>query len=301
MSNGSEAILPLVQRDLCSRGLATDPTNNLFTATAGDFAKACQTIADHEAPRIVIVTGFTIPSADPPCGETDGPLGALHLARAFSSLNIPVTIATDGTTVMALRAGIAAAGLAQSVPVMELPVHQADYRSLIRTECGEFNFLIALERVGPNRDGRCYSMRGRDMTELTRPAHVLFEPPRHAVSIGIGDGGNEIGMGKIPIETIKRNIPQGDRVACRVPTDFLIVAGISNWGAYALSAGVLHARHAVPAVGLFDPMIERQLLTTMIAAGPLIDGVTGKSTFTVDGLNFDDYVAVLSQIGATFL
>src|SRR5258707_3766177 len=59
---------------------------------------------------------------------------------------------------------------------------------------------------------------------------------------GIGDGGNEIGMGKIPWDVIRRNIPNGGLVACRVPTDHLIVCGVSNWGAYGLAAGVAFFR-----------------------------------------------------------
>ena len=45
-------------------------------------------------------------------------------------------------------------------------------------------------------------------------------------------------MGKIPWDVIRRNVPNGGLIACRVPTDHLIVAGVSNWGAYALAAGV---------------------------------------------------------------
>ena len=45
-------------------------------------------------------------------------------------------------------------------------------------------------------------------------------------------------MGKIPWDVIRRNIPRGGLVACRVPADHLIVCGISNWGAYGLAAGV---------------------------------------------------------------
>ena len=107
--------------------------------------------------------------------------------------------------------------------------------------------LIALERVGPSRAGRCYSMRGRDITDHMAPAHRLFEKERgHTAltTIGIGDGGNEIGMGKIPSDVIGRNIPNGELIACRVPTDHLIVCGVSNWGAYALAAGVALAARA---------------------------------------------------------
>ena len=45
-------------------------------------------------------------------------------------------------------------------------------------------------------------------------------------------------MGKMSWDVIRRNIPNGGLVACRVPADQLIVCGVSNWGAYGLAAGV---------------------------------------------------------------
>jgi hypothetical protein len=276
--------------------LQTDPINNLITATTGDFAHACQAIAGRRQARLTIVTGFTIPSADPPCGETDGPLGALYVARALWPLGIPVTIATDGTTLNAMKAGVVAADLL--TPVVELPVDTIAFEAEFHKQVGTFNILLSIERVGPAADGRCYSMRGRDMTALTRPAHRLFTKPLPGVStIAIGDGGNEIGMGKIPAETIHRNIPEGDKVACRVPADRLIVAGISNWGAYALATGIRWLRHAPYDSTLFDATEERRLLRIMVEAGPLIDGVTLKRDMTVDGLSFENYSAPLQQMG----
>ena len=121
----------------------------------------------------------------------------------------------------------------------------------------------------------------------------MFEGPRDYVTIGIGDGGNEIGMGKVPFATICKNIPNGDAVACRTATDHLIVAGISNWGAYALAAGVMLLRGKVDA-GLFDVDRERQLLELLVERGPLVDGVTGQRTATVDGLAFDEYAKPLA-------
>src|SRR5262249_11983598 len=102
-----------------------------------------------------------------------------------------------------------------------------------------FTHLLALERVGPAGDGRCYTMRARDITEKMSPAQAMFgKGSGSQITIGIGDGGNEIGMGKIPHETIIKNIVNGELIHCRVATDHLIVAGVSNWGAYALAAGV---------------------------------------------------------------
>ena len=116
------------------------------------------------------------------------------------------------------------------------------------------------------------------------------------VRIGIGDGGNEIGMGKIPHSTIVKNIPNGREIHCRVPTDHLIVAGVSNWGAYALAAGVYALRGIKPPHDLFNPARERAILELMVRTGPLVDGVTGGQTATVDGLTWDEYAKPLARI-----
>jgi hypothetical protein len=82
-----------------------------------------------------------------------------------------------------------------------------------------------------------------------------------------------------------------------VPTDHLIVAGVSNWGAYGLAAGVRLLRGAPHDPALFDPQRERELLEIMVERGPLVDGVSGQRTATVDGLPFDRYAQVLERIG----
>jgi hypothetical protein len=133
------------------------------------------------------------------------------------------------------------------------------------------------------------------------PGHLIFEYASQRASpittIGIGDGGNEIGMGKIRWDVIRRNIPNGGLIACRVPTDYLIVAGVSNWGAYGLAAGVRLLRGVPFDPELFDVERERELLRIMVEQGPLVDGVTGRQTVSVDGLDFDRYADVLRRIG----
>ena len=120
---------------------------------------------------------------------------------------------------------------------------------------------------------------------------------RGTITLAIGDGGNEIGMGKIPHETIVKNIPNGDLIHCRVPADYLIVAGVSNWGAYALAAGVFVLRDEKPPAGPLRPGPARNaILEVMVREGPLVDGVTGKQTATVDGLSWDEYIAPFNRI-----
>ena len=116
-------------------------------------------------------------------------------------------------------------------------------------------------------------------------------------SIGVGDGGNEIGMGKIPWEVIATNITNGATIACRVPTHHLIVAGTSNWGAYALAAGIVFLKGHEEAIRLFDADREAHLWQAVLEKGMLVDGVTGRRELSVDGLPWSDYRQTLDAIG----
>jgi D-glutamate cyclase len=326
----------LIQVDAGQRGLRTDPGDNLITACSNDFADACRSLAGAAQAKLLIVTGFYIVDAPTPCGETDGPLGALFLARALQPLGVEVILATDTFCLEALRTGLEACQMLDQVGLLELPNIAWDEQGYedqvfggVGRSSAPLTHLLAIERVGPShttksvkaqlknmsetlvlfqddvwpeqRD-RCYSMSGRDLTPYMSPAHLLFEEaPRHeppVVTLGIGDGGNEIGMGKIPWDVIRRNIRGGSKIACRVPVDHLIVAGVSNWGAYALAAGVRALRGAAFDAELFSVERERQLLEMMVEFGPLVDGVTKQRTTTVDGLTWEQYAAVMDQIAA---
>jgi len=331
----SEELLPrirdLIQEDVGNRGLRTDPDENLVSAFAGDFAAACRHLASHAQPVVGIVTGFYIPTAQPPCGETDGPLGAVFLARALVPLGIKVVLITDAFVTPALEAGIGLAGLRKSVPIVTLPeAHQFEtlspdtYWETVTGRTGALTHLISVERVGPSHSpdslraqgasaetlrlfeemltadhhDRYYTMRGRDITDRMSPAHLLFEAAAAAgvTTIGIGDGGNEIGMGKVPWDVIRRNVPGGGMVASRVATDFLIVCGVSNWGAYGLATGVRLLRGEAPDPGLYDLARERDILQGMVRRGPLVDGVSGEETDSVDGLPFERYAEPLARM-----
>jgi hypothetical protein len=324
------AIRSLIQEDVGRRGLRTDPAENLVSLSEGDLEAASASLAAAADPAVAVVTGFFIPHADPPCGETDGPLGAVFLARALVPQGVKVVLATDPFCARALEAGLAAAGLRKAVPIVRLPsaadagaLSVSDYWQHFAERAGRLTHLVALERAGPSHapwsvpppdqarflaevpaehHDRCQTMRGRDITTTMSPAHRLFEaaPQAGITTVGIGDGGNEIGMGKLPWDVIRRNIPRGAVTACRVPADHLIVCGVSNWGAYGLAAGVLLLRNARPGPDLFDVEREHELLRVMVEHGPLVDGVTGQPTVTVDGLPFEQYAAPLSRLAQLF-
>jgi hypothetical protein len=329
-----DSIRDLIKEDVGNRGLQAHPTDNLITACPEDFEAACRSLASTSNARAAIVTGFYIPHANPPCGETDGPLGALFLARALTPLGIQVVLATDSFCQKALEIGLATAGLRKTVPLVVLPsvemagpMSLTEYWDSFAERAGSITHLIALERVGPSftpeslqsqpgssisdvqqflaevpaeHHDRCHTMRGRDITSSMSPAHRLFEVAARQehgiITIGIGDGGNEIGMGKIPWSIIRRNIPNGGLVACRIPADHLIVCGVSNWGAYGLATGVQMLRDAPLDEALFNPEREKALLEVMVEKGPLVDGVSGLPTPTVDGLPDADYFKMLKLL-----
>jgi hypothetical protein len=325
-------IRDLIQEDIGQRGLRTDPGRNLINACAGDFAAACRSLATAANPAVAVVTGFWIPTAQPPGAETDGPLGAIFLARALTPLGVRVALLTDAFCRPALDAGLRACGMEKQVSLLTLPAPDRPWPTFLARgwlpfvrETFRATHLIALERVGPSHTDlsiqrqlgvgeslltflhevppehydRCHTMQGIDITERMSPAHLLFEAASavHGLTtIGIGDGGNEIGMGKIAWDIIRRNVPGGGLVACRVPTDYLLVCGISNWGAYGLGVGTWLSRGLRAPAELFDTERERGLLQRMVEQGPLVDGMTGRPTVTVDGVAFERYVEPLRRM-----
>jgi hypothetical protein len=189
--------------------------------------------------------------------------------------------------------------------------------------------LIYIERVGPNHTleslvagerrgkpplkefetilppgirNRCFSSRLEDITRFTAKTHFLLELAKRLnlpiESIGIGDRGNEIGAGKIPWDVFRQNSTTNREAvfSSRVRTDYLISCGISNWGGYALLAGVALAMGRLDILEKVTPEQEGIVLDYLVRHGPAIDGITGKQDHSVDGIEFDDYMRVIERI-----
>jgi hypothetical protein len=319
----------LIQRDVNRRGLASDPQENLITWCHGDFAAACRSLAEHRqrpGDTAMILTGFFIPSAG--AHETDGPLGSVFLAQVLARLGFEVLLVTDANATTPLNLAVRQLGLERHVKVN--PVYGAV--GFAEGDCGvpldRISHIICIERAGPShsltslhRQSRrgptpepeflsrvpvehwdhYHTMRGRIITDQMEPAHLLVDRMKAAlgdrlVTIGVGDGGNEIGMGKIPWEVIAKNIPGGDLVACRIPVEHNIVCGVSNWGAYALAAGVWHLRDRPFDSQLFSAEAEHELWKHVLAQSTLVDGMSGQRTLTVDGLEWEDYIQPLGEM-----
>ena len=91
--------------------------------------------------------------------------------------------------------------------------------------------IIAIERCGWTDDGMYRNMRGRDITPHNARIDHIFSGS--TPSVGVGDGGNEIGMGNLAEEVPK--IETLVRLPCVTTVDKLILASVSNWGGYLTS------------------------------------------------------------------
>ena len=256
--------------------IASDPAGrNIFGLVITDQLRlAAQSL--RLGRRVGIVSGFYIPQAGD--GETDGPPGAKALGGALHALGIEVDYITDHWCAPLFRA-------LDIEPLIE----PHDYVTRANP-----THLVSVERPGRGRDGRYRNMRGIDISATTFPLDDLFlEATRKGLTtIGVGDGGNEIGMGKVFAEAMS-TIDHGADIASTVATDFCIAAGVSNWGAYGLAGAlsVLSSRDLLPTADGCMRDIER-----VVRIGGAVDGVTHRREPTVDGLDLSVSIRMLENI-----
>ncbi|MDZ7342036.1 MAG: DUF4392 domain-containing protein [candidate division KSB1 bacterium] len=325
----------LIQTDLAGRGIHYVPGENLCTQTQGALWRAIQFLAEHPGGRVGIVTGFFIPEAKPPAPETDGPAGALFLARGLKRLGYAVDLITDEPCRRPLEQGrhFFAADL-ETINLLICPVVAnlaQQFQLRLLESPPPLDCLIAIERIGPCHTpmtflhqqpppddltrqmyasvgpgelaGNCLNMQGKSMDRVTAPLHELFDKANHSAgsiyTIGIGDGGNEIGMGSIPWKIIATNIRHGigAKIACSVATDATIVAGVSNWGAYALTAGLYaYLDRVANWQQLFARASETELMKIFYRTQSAVDGRLLKPAMSVDGIPWEVHLQVLGFI-----
>jgi len=242
---------------------------------------------------VVFCTGFF----DPPSmiDEMDGPLGAVALARMLcATLDITPVFLTEVANMDRMAKLAASLGLeildyelACTTPfkaaVMPLPINPDRARIEARrlcTDCAPVA-MLAIEKPAPCPRGRYHTGKGLDVTDTVGKVDYVFAEARARgiLTIGIGDGGNEVGMGNI-LGDIVRIVPTGDVIGTRVETDLLVVAAIANWGAYAIGATIAAALHMPEAIHSLEE--ERRLTGTAASLG-FIDPATGFANGWTDG------------------
>ena len=249
-----------------------------------DFCAAAARFLLQHAGTVLIATGFYVQRADAP--ETDGPPGALALGQALAALGSRVVYVSD-TYTAPLLADLAPSGTETiDFPVADDAISRAHARDLLDRIAP--TVLIAIERCALTRRGTYLNMRGQDISPHTARLDHLFR--QHPHTVGIGDGGNEIGMGNLaPRIPEVATLPDDPAVTC---TTHLVIASVANWGAYGVLAALsrLTGRNLLP-----RPVDESACIRRLVALGA-VDGVTGVADCTVDSFTLSENADVLERL-----
>jgi hypothetical protein len=289
-------------------------------------------------PSIAIITGFWIVKriVKKPDGtiqslggasETDGPVGTAHLATGLARAGIPVRVVTDEVNESAVRAALdeATRGLVIAVPLEvvpwklpdeSIPLNDASDDTTARAttymasmakrwKAAGVTHVISLERVGPARsDGHPHTMGGLDMSAYAAPLNLLYEAGDWK-KLAIGDGGNEIGMGSLDRELIRKSITngKGGSIASATSADFLQVCGVSNWGGptFLFALALLRPDMAENLLAGLTPEKDQAILQAIIEKGHAIDGIRGTRELSVDNLDWHVHGKVLKQLWRAYL
>lgn len=198
-------------------------------------------LALSHANRVAITTGFPVHTEVEVKEETDGLPGALSICQALLSLGKEVVLIGDSGNVKLFEScvdHVTAQGILKST-VEVIPCSKATkmWRAA-PADMPPWDCLLAIERAGRAKDGTHRTMNAISVSvDPVDDIFIMANSNPLVSTISIGDGGNELGMGKVHDQVVQ-HIPCGDVIACVVPTDFLIASGVSNWAGYAVSLGL---------------------------------------------------------------
>lgn len=192
--------------------------------------------------------------------ETDGPVGAGYLARALEQClgAVPIIVVEQSLSTYA-EAALASAGLIVADVETALESKSGRHRASVGAVLPfttEWNLaeaeaqavlsrlspkaVISIEMPGANEKELFHNVTSRVVpTDLVAKADVLMRQAmaRSILTIGIGDGGNELGMGFVA-DAVRAHLPNGKEIAPATDVDVLVVGCISNWAAVGVAAAV---------------------------------------------------------------
>jgi len=228
----------------------------------GYYQRAAQILYDCKG-TILIGTGFPVDDTF----ETDGPVGAIALYDTLKHLGAnPIIVCGDPL----------ARVIGDDYKVYQISVgdlskgKQEAIDALAKLKPGA---VLSIERPGLTAGGFYANMRGENISARCACFdHFLIEAD--CPTIAIGDGGNEIGMGKVS-EALRALSITPAATSC----DELLVADVSNWGAHGIIAllGYWSGEDLLAKINTLD-------ILKYISARGSVDGVTRLNTLTEDSL-----------------
>ena len=233
---------------------------------------------------VLITTGFFILGAQAP--ETDGPPGAVALAKALHSFGFDVIYVTDKYTTPLLDSDIVGQDRVVKFPITDHKSSLQFAQNLLAEV--QPSLLISIERCGLCGRRRYLNMANKDITDYTAKIDYLFLEQEN--TIGLGDGGNEIGMGNLAQQISKVDTLPDD--PARTVVSKLLVASISNWAGYGLVAALsrLSGKNLLPSVEW-----EKEIINEIIVRGA-VDGISSERKCAVDGFDLKQNAWALTQL-----
>lgn len=278
----------IMKQDMGGRGLLSSlPANPIRQAAA----------ALKHADRVILLTGFPVRMADGSfIGETDGPSGTANLACALTHIGADVLVVTDRASYRLMEE--ACFYRAPGAKLSLIP--ETGTKEFISDCIQSFKptHFISLERPGKARDGHYHNMRGEIIDDMITDTSLFLSEAKKsgAVTISVGDGGNEMGMGAFSAE-IEEHVPHGSTICTEDGADIALVSGVSNWWGWGIAAllSLQAGRYLLP-----TEKQETELLHRVVMAGA-VDGCTKEHTETVDHLSLHVHLTVLRSISHILL
>lgn len=251
-----------------------------------------------------------------PAGEMDGPPGVVSLARAIAYglkarplfLAEPLTLPTCTVPSKAIGVPVFPPEVVQEFDVRKaaaaiaLPLGKPGAQKLAAEMLDRYRpkALIACEKLAPNSHDEFAAIDGQMPGEVCDwVSHFMFEEAqrREILTIGIGDAGNELGLGVIEDVANAYNGPNPPlRLGgngTRIRSDVAIVATCSNWGAYGVSACVAYLAGNLAAIQ--DEAQEARMLDACAAMGS-VDFTAGVPINHVDGKPLEVNQAIVTLL-----
>ncbi|MCZ6553520.1 MAG: DUF4392 domain-containing protein [SAR324 cluster bacterium] len=244
--------------------------------------------------HIGFLTGMVFPP-HLPHGEIDGPIGSAVLGHSLSQLGHPVSILVEEPVLPVMEALVQVLGADRLRLINASAVDDGDWDAV----ADDLGVVIAIEKLGVNRKGQRHLITGTPFDPGYPYAdHVVNRlNDQRKLTIGFGDGGNEVGFGAI-FDFARAIVPHGRECGCpcedgtitSTATRYLFPAASSNLGAYGVAAAL--ALQTGRFELLPDPENEMPLLEAALEAGA-IDGGTGRRIAAEDGIPGETAVGVL--------
>jgi len=232
-----------------------------------------------------VVSGFAVPTASGLRPESDGPPGAVALARALRGVGGSAFVLCDPPSAPLFVALGEEPEVADWEPGDPAAARLLGGRAL--------SHVVAVERPGRTAAGDYRSMRGAKL-EAAALDELLLAAEAAGVERGaIGDGGNEAGLAGL----LGEGLSLDPRCATVVGADWALGAGVSNWAAYALVA----AMGRLAGADLLPCEEEARADHEAILAAGAVDGVLGEPVLSVDGQPWEETAGLLAAARAAMI